>query len=223
MATVAIRMVVAFIVCPVRALFVSAVLYCNSGAQPMPHKGPYHFIYSSRSNSPIYMIQMSMNSYVALGIPRSKIVMLLAWFGSDFLCADAECSAVLPNEATGTQGGCGQAVDGGPGYSQAMAILHNQTELGNSTAAASTWDEDTATSYFRWVNSSDAKLHELWHETPKSFGKKCAEVKRVGGRGIGIWLPENANTPTEVAEMWGVIPAFDNPDDERTVSATVSD
>ena len=189
----------------------------------MPHRGPYRFIYSSRSNSPLYMIKMSMDSYVALGIPRSKIVMLLAWFGSDFLCANAECSSVLPNTGTGTQGGCGQAVDGGPSYSQAMAILHNQTELGNSTAAASIWDEDTATSYFRWVNSSDEKLHELWYETPESFSKKCAEVKRVGGRGIGIWLPENANTPTEVDEMWGVIPAFGNPGDEKTMSTTVSD
>ena len=41
--------------------------------------GPYRFIYGSRSNSPVYLIERSVESYVALGIPKSKIVVLLAW------------------------------------------------------------------------------------------------------------------------------------------------
>lgn len=95
--------------------------------------------------------------------------MLLPWFGSDFACADSNCSSVLPNAATGPQGGCGQAVDGGPGYSQAMALLDNRTALGTAVSAKM-WDEDSATAYFRWRNSSDLSLHELWFDDAHSFG-----------------------------------------------------
>ena len=105
----------------------------------------------------------------ALRIHRPEQVMLLPWFGSDFACADSNCSSVLPNAATGPQGGCGQAVDGGPGYSQAMALLDNRTALGTAVGAKM-WDEDSATAYFRWRNSSDLSLHELWFDDARSFG-----------------------------------------------------
>ena len=99
-------------------------------------------------------------------------------------------------------------MDGGPGLGQALALLNNETALGRSVAAEPIWDTDTATNYFRWKNSSDSKLHELWYEDSRSFGRKCAEAKRLGARGIGIWLPENAATVQQAAEMWSVIPSF---------------
>jgi spore germination protein YaaH len=186
--------------------FFQPMLYCNSGAQPMPHEGPYRFVYGSRSNSPIWEIKKSMDSYTALGIPKSKIVMLLALFGSDFICATANCSTVIWSKTT--NGGCGQALDGGPGFGQALALLNNATALGRSVDVSPMWDEGTATPYFRWRNSSDGKLHELWYEDSHSFGKKCAEAKRVGARGVGIWLPENAANFQQAASMWAVIPSF---------------
>ena len=175
----------------------------------MPHDGPYRFVYGSRSNSPLYMIEMSMSSYVKLGVPKNKIVMLLAWFGSDFICAQPNCSTV--SWSPSTNGGCGQALDGGPGSGRALALLNNETALGKSTDARPMWDEDTATPYFRWLNSSNkSDIHELWYESPDSFGKKCVEAKRVDARGIGIWLPENAVNEEQAAAMWEVIPLFDD-------------
>ena len=50
-----------------------------------------------------------------------------------------------------------------------MALLENRTALG-AAVSAKMWDADSATPYFRWRNSSDRSLHELWFDDVHSFG-----------------------------------------------------
>ena len=76
-------------------------------------------------------------------------------------------------------GQCGQAVDGQPGHGQALAILSNRTRAFRALTPAR-WDAASATNFFEWLNlsaSADSawRRHELWFETPKSFGMKCRE------------------------------------------------
>ena len=192
--------------------FFQPMEYCNAGAVPMPNSLPHRIRYSSRSNDPIWALTQTVQDYARFGIGPEQIVMLLPWFGADFRCLGSQnCSRVawVPHDPTWWGGQCGQAVDGGPGYSQALNIYHNRSSIGHSTGPL-LWDSDSATNYFTWVNSTpgtagNTSRHQLWFDDPRSFGLKVAKVHALGLRGIGMWLPEVATSPTDAAAMWAAV------------------
>jgi spore germination protein YaaH len=54
---------------------------------------------------------------------------------------------------------------------------------------------------------ADGRRHQLWFDTPRSFGLKAsAAIEGLGLRGVGLWLPELAATAEQAAEMWRAIP-----------------
>ena len=52
----------------------------------------------------------------------------------------------------------------------------------------------------------DGHRHQLWFDDARSFGLKCDEAKKLGYHGIGIWVPEMAETAEQAKEMWAAIP-----------------
>jgi spore germination protein YaaH len=55
---------------------------------------------------------------------------------------------------------------------------------------------------------ADGRRHQLWFDTPRSFGLKASmAIDTLKFRGIGLWLPELAATATQAAEMWRAIPS----------------
>jgi hypothetical protein len=142
--------------------FFQPMEYCNSGAVSMPNTRAHQIYYSSRSNAPIWTLNMTVTDYAKFGIKPQKLVMLLPWFGSDFRCAGVfNCSRVIwvPRNASWFGGQCGQAVDGQPGYSQALAIYENRSSIGYSTGSQ-IWDIESEVS--RILVSADPHPSNDW-------------------------------------------------------------
>lgn len=197
--------------------FFQPMEYCNSGDVGLGGRLPRQIYYSSRSNDPLYTLNMTVHTYRSLGIATQQLVMLLPWFGSDFLCASrTNCSRLVwvARDPAWFGGQCGQAIDGGPSYGQALAILSNSTTLGYSVTERM-WDDASKTNYFEWVNVtpnqsgvSDGRRHQLWYDDARSFGIKARMAKVLGLHGIGIWLPELVASETQAADMWRAVPSF---------------
>lgn len=127
---------------------------CLSGDVPLAGITPRRIYDTSRSNDPIWALNQTLQTFAKLGIDKTKLVILLPWFGSDFICASAtDCTQLIysARDPAWFGGQCGQALDGGPGVGQALAIQQNRTPaLGYSVSADLSWDEPSATNYFEW-------------------------------------------------------------------------
>jgi hypothetical protein len=207
--------------------FFQPMEYCLSGDVPVlavglgptaaAHARSHRIYYSSRSNDPLWSLNQTVQTFAALGIDKRKLVLLLPWFGSDFVCASTtNCSELVwsPQDPAWFGGQCGQALDGGPSLGQALALHQNATALGHSVADSISWDAASATNYFDWINTTknhsavaDGHRHQLWFDNPRSFGLKVSLAKDLGFHGIGIWLPELVSSAAEAQEMWAAIPS----------------
>jgi hypothetical protein len=199
--------------------FFQPMMYClSSGDTPTAGRFPRRIYHTSRSNDPIWSLNLTAQTFAKVGVDKSKLVAVLPWFGNDFTCTSLTSCDELVLTARDTKwfgGQCGQGTDGGPSLGQALALFANKTVLGRSLSTELSWDELSATSYFDWVNLTknhsgvaDGRRHQLWFDTPRSFGLKASmSINKLGFRGIGLWLPELAATATQAAEMWRVIPS----------------
>lgn len=198
--------------------FFQPMMYCLSGDTPIAGAFPRRIYHTSRSNDPIWSLNLTAQTFAKVGVDRSKLVTVLPWFGSDFTCTSLVSCDELVLTARDTKwfgGQCGQGTDGGPSLGQALALFANETALGRSLSTELSWDEPSATSYFDWVNLTknhsgvaDGRRHQLWFDTPRSFGLKASmAIDTLKFRGIGLWLPELAATATQAAEMWRAIPS----------------
>lgn len=198
--------------------FFQPMEYCLSANTPAAGLWPRRIYHTSRSNDPIWTLNLTVHTFAKFGVDKRKLVMLLPWFGSDFRCTSSLSCAHLvltPRNPTWFHGQCGLATDGGPSLGQALALFANETTLGHSLSTELSWDEQSFTNYFDWVNLTknhsgavDGQRHQLWFDTPRSFGLKASKaIKELGLHGVGIWLPELAATAAQAAEMWGAIPS----------------
>jgi len=173
------------------------------------------------ANSPPDLVEKGLHQWINLGVPRSKLVLGLPWYGYDYPCqADSAGTPMSPQgeacllPAVGFRGApCSDAAGGQINFSAAMEIIHaarNTTPL--------TWDPVQRCQYFNYRSHEDGLIHQVWLDTPESLKAKYALAVKLGLRGVGMWnlqtLDHNSADPTirsETQAMWGALDTFTRP------------
>lgn len=117
------------------------------------------------ANSPLAALRRGVAEYVGLGVPASKLVVGLPWYGWDWPCTtnatDAPCDVVPP---------CGRPWFG---WATQVGYSNIQAKLKASSATLRT-DNVSITRYFDYtVATGDAiGRHQLWFDDPVTLAQK---------------------------------------------------
>jgi len=128
-----------------------------------PGTGPV----SPKNNGAIwspYDVTRSVNSYLAKGIPPTRLCLGLPYYGLDWACHDTTLGA--------TTIGAGKAVL----YSSART---------NAEDHGRRWEYQSSTPYYLY--RSDTTWHQAWYDDDESLGMKYDMVTMKNLAGIGIW------------------------------------
>ena len=185
----------------------------------------------SGPGSRLNLILKGIESYRKLGVPPSKLMVTLGWYGDDFVCnASGWNSSGWPRHdrcvlAYPPSGPCAPTcIDGGPkagglcisnctqdiGYGQAKD-LHDWLEA--SGARVSDWivGDDGVSPFFQYISPTDGRRHQVWVDGPAALSKKVSAIAETGVRGTGMWTAnafhrrDPALSAKAAAEMFGAM------------------
>ena len=132
-------------------------------------------------------IQLGIEQYVTLGVPKEKLVMGLTWGGLDYSCVGTKPGEakdaglfcpIQPVEFYGAP--CSDLVAfPGANYDKIMA-------LSKANAAVRQWEPVLASPYFNYVNAS-GDVHQVWYDDAQSLTVKNEMAKGMGVRGVGVF------------------------------------
>jgi di-N-acetylchitobiase len=155
-------------------------------------------------------------NFTNLGIPASKIISGIPWYGYEYPCLNT------PNPATGDvcnipsvpfRGvNCSDAAGGEVCYSGVMSLLRNNATI------PSTWNASLGSPFFNYVDSSSGSTVQVWYDDPRSLSLRYAYAKAQGYGGVGMWnvdcVDYTSTDPLVVADtkgMWDAIAQFARP------------
>ncbi|WIA29055.1 hypothetical protein OEZ86_011567 [Tetradesmus obliquus] len=166
------------------------------------------------ANSPLDAVRRSVRQWLALGIPASKLVLGLPWYGYDYPCqgedadtpaaADADLCRLQPVAFQDVS--CSDAAGAQRCYYEIMALLaqkRNTTEVKREPTQASP--------YFNY-RADDGSIHQVWYDDPASLALKYQVAADAGLQGIGIWnldcldySSKDALVQQQTREMWAAV------------------
>eukprot|EP00882_Tetradesmus_deserticola_P018438 GHRQ01019805.1.p1 GENE.GHRQ01019805.1~~GHRQ01019805.1.p1 ORF type:complete len:197 (+),score=76.88 GHRQ01019805.1:1-591(+) len=177
------------------------------------------------ANSPIDAVRRSVRQWLSLGIPASKLVLGLPWYGYDYPCqgADASTPAAADLEFCRLQPvafqdvSCSDAAGAQRCYYEVMALLQHQR---NTTKVR--WEAMQASPYFNY-RAQDGSIHQVWYDDPASLALKYQVAADHGLKGIGFWnldCLDYASTDVlvqqQTRDMWAAVGAAVNAFDGST-------
>ena len=156
---------------------------------------------TARPNSPLKQTFDGVRQYLNLGLPRSKLVLGVPWYGYMYPCQSRGPEGQCRIKSVPFRGcPCSDAAGGEKPFKEVMELLETAEN-------GSKWDRDSQTPYFDFRGSGE-KDYQVWYDDPRSLGIKYGIARDMGLRGVGMWAAnflDYANR-TQVGEMWGAIP-----------------
>eukprot|EP00299_Pterocystis_sp_00344_P007346 c2342_g1_i1.p1 GENE.c2342_g1_i1~~c2342_g1_i1.p1 ORF type:complete len:370 (-),score=109.89 c2342_g1_i1:21-1130(-) len=121
-------------------------------------------------------VNIGINHYIDMGIPKNKLVLALSWLAYDY-----ECSAATHNQTeicllTADEKGCGDWM--------ASRIRVDQIPAFNSTLQRN-WDETSKTWYATYTHSASHQIHQVWFDDADSLSQKYHIARDYGIGGVG--------------------------------------
>ena len=163
---------------------------------PMAYDEPWGS-HVAAANSPIRNINAGIAQYAKLGVPASKLVIGLPWYGWDYPCVAKEGECVVKPPAGSPWYGWATQV----GYSNVIKQLH-------AGGGPVSMDTATVTKHFDYMVSGGKSpgRHQLWFDDPDTLEAKYAACQRAGARGVGFWTADMPDYPDgEGRPMWAAI------------------
>jgi di-N-acetylchitobiase len=147
------------------------------------------------ANSPIDRLKLGMDDYSSLGVPASKLVLGLPWYGWDFPCTEAsgDVCSVDPPAGKPWYGYATQV-----GYTDVLKLANNSS-LRPTTAVL---DTESMTQHFDYVATSGQR-HQVWYDDPTTLATKYEAVATKGGLGVAMWTANFGDEP-----MWEALRHF---------------
>ena len=175
---------------------------------PMAYDEPWNTKVAA-ANSPIATIGKGIAQYAAAGVPASKLVIGLPWYGWDYPCNTTQTGGVCDVVPPAGQPWNGWATQ--IGYADAMARLHS------TPGAVVTTDSVSVTKHFDYTAAVAAssrnpaaagRRNEIWFDDPSTLQKKYAECKKQGAHGVAFWTADMPDYSTgQGAAMWQAVNA----------------
>ncbi|GAX78080.1 hypothetical protein CEUSTIGMA_g5522.t1 [Chlamydomonas eustigma] len=169
------------------------------------------------ANSPAALVEKGLRQWLDLGVPRSKIVLGLPWYGYDYECQpDSTGRPMQPSDTVchlahvPFQGApCSDAAGSQKGYLEIMEILRS----GRNTTHMQM--DSTEMSPFFNYEAKDGSIHQIWFDNPESLSVKYQMASDLNLRGVGIWnldtLDYESSDPVihhQTSEMWEALKIF---------------
>jgi di-N-acetylchitobiase len=159
------------------------------------------------ANSPPQLGHAGMANFTSMGIPPSKLVLGLPWYGYDYPCIgmsnnDTVCS-ITPVPFRGVN--CSDAAGREKNFSILKELLKNST-------TGPRWDATLQSPWFNYLNPTTKQMHQVWYDDPTSLKIKTTWAREQGLRGVGMWTGDfvDYDTPNnqDTKEMWDAMRAF---------------
>lgn len=164
----------------------------------------------SGPGSRLDLILRGVKEYIKLGVPPSKLMVTLGWYGDDFVCnASGWNSSDWPRHdrcvlAYPPSGPCAPTcVDSGPAGGVMPMCFSNCTRdigygeaedlydwLAASGARVTEWmvGDDGISPFYQYISPTDGNRHQVWVDDPSALNKKVSAIAQIPGlRGTGMW------------------------------------
>ena len=191
---------------------------------PMAYDEPWG-AKSAAANSPIDAIKTGVAQYATLGVPASKLVIGLPWYGWDYPCDSNRTGIVCnvtPPAGQEWYGWATQIV-----YSDTMKLLD-----GNTVMTREYVDNKTTTKYFDYNKTGgsergrreherelgskregggnrsirDGGRHQIWFDDPMTLEAKYSLCASLQTHGVAFWTADFVDYSThQGADMWAAI------------------
>ena len=124
------------------------------------------------ANAPLPELLDGVAAYVAAGVPETKLVPALSWYGYNF----GPCA----NQTVGSPCSYAPGQYGAIGYADALELAQS-----NASLTPVVYDRRTASSWFDCLVGG--KRHQVHFDTPASLAVKYSALRARGVRGVAIW------------------------------------
>lgn len=162
------------------------------------------------ANSDYIKTQEGISLYLRLGIPPSKLVLGLPWYGYDYPCIevmDERSPCEIPKyvfRGVNCSDGAGRQI----GYADIMNDLYPKS-------TTNVIYNQTTESLFFTYKSDSGGYHQVWFDSPQSLSVKYSYAARMKLRGVAFWntdtLDYDSSTSVakqQIQEMWNAIQSF---------------
>ena len=156
------------------------------------------------ANAPLPGAIYGIGRYLDLGVPASKLVLGVPWYGYRYEClAGTPADAVYcPISFVPFRGvNCSDAAGSEMPYAFIGGALIN--------AVASGWDESMSAPWMNLIEGSNVTV-QYWYDDPRSLSLKYAFAKQAGLRGVGPFTWDDLDIAyfPDQAAMWGAFASF---------------
>jgi len=141
----------------------------------------------AQANSPLELVRHGVQQYLALGIPASKLVLGLPWYGYDYTCLAEKGSPVDPSArfcalepVSFRNCSCSDAA----GRQRSLNELITADLPSASTPIR--WHPQMQSPNFN-TRDSEGRIHQIWFDNVESLIMKYKLANELGLRGVGPW------------------------------------
>ena len=163
------------------------------------------------ANSPLPGTIAGVQGYTQLGIPASKLVLGLPWYGYNYPCTSLSQTGVCSIRYVPFRGAnCSDAAGTENPFSAILLLLANST-------SGRLYDDATSSPYFMY-KSADRNF-QVWYDDTQSLSLKYGFAKDKELRGLAFWNVDSLNytvdgsgkLPEPTLKMWQAIGEFLHP------------
>jgi len=154
------------------------------------------------ANSPPNLLQQGVANFTKLGIPTSKLVMGVPWYGYDYPCksVNGQICDIPPITWRGVN--CSDAAGTERAYSAIKELLANST-------TGYQWDPVLQSPWFNYMSGSS--VHQVWFDDARSLLVKTALAKQLQLRGVSMWTGDFVDyigDPQSAESFWDAMRFF---------------
>ncbi|GCB76112.1 hypothetical protein scyTo_0017426 [Scyliorhinus torazame] len=159
----------------------------------------------AKANAPYNQTVAGYYAYLKLGIPSSKIVMGVPWYGYNYPCIYLFEAGKCVIQSIPFRGApCSDLAGPQVPYKWIMQQLPK-------SISGRFWDDDQEAPYF--IYKVNGTYHEVWYDDPQSISMKASLIKKLNLRGIGMWNGNllDYDDPSEAMQtkaMWQALYPF---------------
>ncbi|CAD7699078.1 unnamed protein product [Ostreobium quekettii] len=170
----------------------------------------------AQANSPIEQVERGLYEFLHMGIPASKLVLGVPWYGYDYPCvtamdgrgAELDTDFCPIDHLSYFNCSCSDLAGAQTKYKDIMAIYDT-----NRTTDIR-WEPYLKAPYFNYRDGAGG-VHQLWFDNPDSLTLKYRLAAELGLRGVGFWAmdmldygSDDEAVRQQTDAMWQALKAF---------------